>query len=175
MAGAREPALPLGARKAVTDTRSAYFRIRDHAMFPSLKDTDLLFVTASIWKWSPPASTPDADSSSMFGPPEKVHVDRHRNRKARVVACRPRQGQVAYVLGTSVVCTIAEFTQSRRFGRGSDRLPAAGGAPVEIERPPAGRDHADEPAKAQPYDCTFREYVGPFRYGLFLSAAHARH
>jgi hypothetical protein len=27
-----------------TETRGSYFRIHDHALFPSLKDTDLLFL-----------------------------------------------------------------------------------------------------------------------------------
>lgn len=82
IAGAREPeieGLPKPVRRW-TDTRSAYFRIRDHAMFPSLKDTDVVFVDgeyletegASVLTLIPPA---------RYGPPEKVWTDKVETEK----------------------------------------------------------------------------------------------
>jgi hypothetical protein len=52
----------------------AYFRIRDHALFPSLKSTDVTFMYGDYLEVegkSPVTFIPP----SMFGPPELVHVD----------------------------------------------------------------------------------------------------
>ena len=64
-AGAHEPALSMGrVVKRWSDTRSAYFRIRDKAFFPSLKDTDLLFVDGEYLEMEPGRETAaDPDSS----------------------------------------------------------------------------------------------------------------
>ncbi len=51
-----------------------YFRIRDHALFPSLKSTNLAFLYGDFLEVeakSPVTFIPP----SMFGPPELVHVD----------------------------------------------------------------------------------------------------
>lgn len=52
----------------------AYFRIRDHTLFPSLKSTDVTFMYGDYLEVegkSPVTFIPP----SMFGPPELVHVD----------------------------------------------------------------------------------------------------
>lgn len=98
-AGAREPALPLGRTvKRWTDTRSAYFRIRDHAIFPSLKDTDLLFVDGEYLEMEP-AGKPllTLIPPSMFGPPEKVHIDRVETGKPGLLLADHGKGKIAYV------------------------------------------------------------------------------
>jgi hypothetical protein len=51
-----------------------YFRVRDHAPFPSLRNTELVMLDGAFTEsegTSPLAFIPP----SMFGPPEKVHVD----------------------------------------------------------------------------------------------------
>ena len=98
-AGAREPAFPLGrAVKRWADTRSAYFRIRDKAFFPSLKDTDLLFVDGEYLEMEP-AGKPllTLIPPSMFGPPEKVHIDQVETNKPGLLISDHGKGQIAYV------------------------------------------------------------------------------
>ena len=56
------------------DPDGAYFRIRDHAMFPSLKSTDVIFMYGDyleVQAKGPVTFIPP----SMYGPPELVHVD----------------------------------------------------------------------------------------------------
>jgi hypothetical protein len=56
------------------DPDGAYFRVRDKAMFPSLKETNLLFMFGDfveVKAKSPITFIPP----SMYGPPELVHVD----------------------------------------------------------------------------------------------------
>jgi hypothetical protein len=60
--------------KRWTDPDGAYFRVRDKAMFPSLKETNLLFMFGDyveVKAESPITFIPP----SMYGPPELVHVD----------------------------------------------------------------------------------------------------
>jgi hypothetical protein len=99
IAGAREPAISMGRTvKRWTYTRSAYFRIRDHAMFPSLKDTDLLFVDGEYLELEPsgkPLLT--LIPPSMFGPPEKVHIDRIETGKPGLLLADRGQGKIAYI------------------------------------------------------------------------------
>ncbi len=55
-------------------TQGAYFRIRDHALFPSLKSANVVFLQGDYLEVegkSPVTFIPP----SMFGPPELVHVD----------------------------------------------------------------------------------------------------
>ena len=75
IASSRAPGFEL-ARVVTTwkDPDGAYFRVRDHTMFPSLKSTNLLFMYGDYLQvqgtgpltWIPP---------SMYGPPELVHVN----------------------------------------------------------------------------------------------------
>jgi hypothetical protein len=71
-AGAAQPRIEIGkVVKQWKDTRSAYFRIHDKALFPSLKNTQLLFVDGDYLEFEPlekPLLT--LIPPSMFGPPE---------------------------------------------------------------------------------------------------------
>lgn len=99
IAGAREPAIPLGkVVKRWTDTRSAYFRIQDKALFPSLKDTDLLFVDGEYLEVEPsgkPLLT--LIPPSMFGPPEKVSFGWMETQKPGLILADRGKGKIAYV------------------------------------------------------------------------------
>ena len=99
MAGAGEPAIPMGRTvKRWSDTRSSYFRIRDRAMFPSLKDTDLLFLDGDYLELEPSGKPPlTLIPPSMFGPPEKVHIDRVETDKPGLVVADRGKGKVALV------------------------------------------------------------------------------
>ena len=77
--GAAAPALgqlPAAVRRW-KNTRSAYFRIRDHALFPSLKNTNLLFVDGEYAELPPqPRPLLTLIPPARFGPPEKVWTDK---------------------------------------------------------------------------------------------------
>ncbi len=98
IAGARTPALE-GLPKPVrrwTDTRSAYFRIRDHALFPSLKETDVVFVDGEYLETegaSPLTLIPPA----RFGPPEKVWTDKVETGKPGLLMADSGAGRIAWV------------------------------------------------------------------------------
>jgi hypothetical protein len=69
-----EPPLDLGRTVKLWKGTQGYFRIRDHQLFPSLASTNLAFVNGDyrqIEGSSPLTFIPP----SMFGPPEKVHID----------------------------------------------------------------------------------------------------
>lgn len=98
-AGAREPGVPLGKSvRRWTDTRSAYFRIRDHSMFPSLKDMQLLFLSGEYLEMEP-AGKPllTLIPPSMFGPPEKAGIDRQDTEKPGLLLADHDKGRIAYV------------------------------------------------------------------------------
>ncbi|MEO8132167.1 MAG: alpha-amylase family protein, partial [Bryobacteraceae bacterium] len=87
VAGTRPP--PMFEGKSVhlwTDTRSSYLRVRDHALFPSLKNTDVLFLDGGFLEF-PPESKPllTLIPPAMFGPPEKVGLDRKLTDKPGVL------------------------------------------------------------------------------------------
>jgi hypothetical protein len=96
LAGAQQPALE-GLPKTVrrwSDTRSAYFRIRDHALFPSLKDTDVVFLDGEYLETggvSPLTLIPPA----RYGPPEKVWTDKVESTKPGLVMAG--SGRIAWL------------------------------------------------------------------------------
>lgn len=75
VASSMEPPFDMGkVVKLWKDPDGAYFRIRDKALFPSLKNTDIAFVYGDfleIQAKGPLTFIPP----SMYGPPEMVHVD----------------------------------------------------------------------------------------------------
>jgi hypothetical protein len=94
-----EPPAPFGRPiRMWTETRSAYFRIHDHAILPSLKDTRLLFL-AGAYAELPPVDTPllTLIPPSMYGPPEKVHLDQQETTKPGLLMARHGKGLVAYL------------------------------------------------------------------------------
>jgi hypothetical protein len=94
-----EPPAPFGRPiRTWTETRSAYFRIHDHAFLPSLKDTRLLFL-AGWYAELPPVDTPllTLIPPSMYGPPEKVHLDQQETTKPGLLMARHGKGLVAYL------------------------------------------------------------------------------
>jgi len=98
-AGAAQPQIEIGkVVKRWTDTRSAYFRIHEKALFPSLKNTQLLFVDGDYLEFEPqekPLLT--LIPPSMFGPPEKVHVDQVETDKPGVIVKEYGMGRLAYI------------------------------------------------------------------------------
>ncbi len=99
VAGTRPPGVALGNTvRRWTDTRSSYFRIRDHALFPSLRETQLVFLDGEyleIESGVKPLLT--LIPPSMYGPPEKVHLDRTDTDKAGLLLADHGKGRVAYL------------------------------------------------------------------------------
>lgn len=76
----------------------SYFRVRDHAQFPSLQETDLLMTDGPYTELKPTgASALTLVPPSMFGPPELVHVDMHDSDKPGLAITTRGKGQVAWI------------------------------------------------------------------------------
>jgi len=112
VAGSRGPGLQLGKTvRRWTDTRSAYFRIKDHSIFPSLKNTQLLFLDGEYLEMES-ADKPllTLIPPSMYGPPEKVRLVRRIRGSAAIPqdGCRLssviRKVPVVNVLQVVVTC-----------------------------------------------------------------------
>ena len=75
-----------------------YVRVRNHDLFPSLADTDLLMLNG-------PFTTVEGDGSrtlslvppSMIGPPEKIHVDMRDTTTPGIFTGRVGQGTVVWL------------------------------------------------------------------------------
>jgi len=75
-----------------------YIRVREHARFPSLKDTDLLMLNGPFTMLkteTPPALT--LIPPSMIGPPELVHVDMKDTDTPGIVLSTMGKGSVAWL------------------------------------------------------------------------------
>jgi hypothetical protein len=75
-----------------------YVRVRDHAAFPSLKDTNLLMLNGAFTetRTSAPALL-TLVPPSMIGPPEFVHIDMKDTDTAAIVFKRIGKGEVAWI------------------------------------------------------------------------------
>lgn len=96
--GAQQPEFEVApVVKTINEVRG-YVRVRDHAAFPSLKDTDLLMLNGpftelrddgpSLLTFVPP---------SMFGPPEFIHIDMKDTDTTAIVFRRLGKGTVAWI------------------------------------------------------------------------------
>jgi hypothetical protein len=75
-----------------------YFRVRDHAQFPSLNDTDLLMIDGpytEVASNGTPALT--LVPPSLIGPPELVHVDMQDTNKPGLIFANKGAGSVAWI------------------------------------------------------------------------------
>jgi hypothetical protein len=99
IAGAEPPALELPKTvRTWAETRGSYFRIHDHALFPSLKDTDLLFLDGAYRELVPSARPLlTLIPPSRFGPPEKVFTDKVETDKPGLLLADYGKGRLAYV------------------------------------------------------------------------------
>jgi len=75
-----------------------YFRIRDHALFPSLRETNLLFLYGDYLEFAPEARPMlTLIPPSMFGPPEKVFTDKVETDKPGLILKEIGRGRLAYL------------------------------------------------------------------------------
>jgi hypothetical protein len=98
IAGATPPALPVGKVIGARPHTQASWRVHDHALLPSLKNTRLLFLDGEYLELAlldrplltliPPA---------MFGPPEKVWVDKVETQVPGLVLRDHGKGRIGYI------------------------------------------------------------------------------
>jgi hypothetical protein len=76
----------------------AYFRVRNHTLFPSLKDTDLLLVDGPYTELEGDGSSSlSLVPPSMIGPPELIHVDMKDTIKPGIINKEIGKGQVVWI------------------------------------------------------------------------------
>jgi hypothetical protein len=101
VAGATKPQLDLPPVVKLwqrEETRSAYWRVQDRALFPSLQDTDIVFFYSEYLELEPrgkPALT--MIPTSMVGPMEKVHADWKDTTKPGLYLADYGKGKLAYI------------------------------------------------------------------------------
>ena len=99
VAGTDAPAdLPVGGGSGRRIATQGYWRVHDHALLPSLKDTSLLFLDGEYAELAPlgrPVLT--LIPTAMFGPPEKVWSDKVETTTPGLVFTDHGKGRVAYV------------------------------------------------------------------------------
>jgi hypothetical protein len=98
LAGTSPPSLPIGKVVGVRPRTQGYWRIQDRAAFPSLNDTDLIFLDGPFVELAPldrPLLT--LIPPAMFGPPEKVWSDKVETTIPGIVITDIDKGRLAYV------------------------------------------------------------------------------
>jgi hypothetical protein len=98
LAGATTPALPVGKVLGVRSHTQGSWRVHDHTLFPSLKNTRLLFLDGEYVELAPldkPLLT--LIPPAMFGPPEKVWVDKVETQMPGLVISDYGKGKIAYL------------------------------------------------------------------------------
>ena len=98
VAGTAPPELPIGGGSGRRITTQGYWRVHDHALLPSLKDTSLLFLDGEYVELAPldrPVLT--LIPTAMFGPPEKVWGDKVETTTPGLVLADHGKGRFAYI------------------------------------------------------------------------------
>ena len=98
IASAVPPELEVAPVERTEPDVKGYLRIRDHAAFPSLRDTDLLLLNG-------PFTTVKASAAaaltlvppSMIGPPEFIHIDVHDTATPALATARIGKGNVVWL------------------------------------------------------------------------------
>jgi hypothetical protein len=92
------PDLPVGGGSGRRIAAQGYWRVHDHALLPSLKDTDLLFLDGEYAELAPPGRPLlTLIPTAMFGPPEKVWSDKVETTTPGLVFTDHGKGRVAYI------------------------------------------------------------------------------
>ena len=86
------------AVKLWKDPDGAYFRIRDKAIFPSLKETDVVFMYGDYLQVKAEGESPITFiPPSMYGPPEFVHIDWKDTSDPGLVLKNVGRGKIAWL------------------------------------------------------------------------------
>lgn len=92
--------LPIAQVLGVRPATQGAWRIHDHALLPSLKDTNLLFLNGPYVELAPATNAPPLLTlipPAMFGPPEKVWVDKVETTIPGLVFANHGEGRIAYI------------------------------------------------------------------------------
>jgi hypothetical protein len=96
--GARPPDFAAFRVIRTSPDLKGYVRVRDHALYPSLSDTDLLVVGGAFTEVEGDGTRSlSLVPPSMIGPPEKIHVDMKDTTTPGVVRTGIGQGEVTWV------------------------------------------------------------------------------
>ena len=98
VAGTTPPELPLGGPTGRRIATQGYWRVHDHSLLPSLKETSLLFIDGEYLELAPltrPVLT--LIPTAMFGPPEKVWGDKVETTTPGLVLGEQGKGRFAYI------------------------------------------------------------------------------
>ena len=94
----RPPDFPVVPVVKIWADMKGYLRVRDHALFPSLNETDLLMINGPFTELSgrnmPPLTLVPP---SKIGPPELVHVDQKDTTTPGLVLKNMRAGSIAWI------------------------------------------------------------------------------
>lgn len=97
VAGTAPPPFPVGVIAGRRSTQG-YWRIHDRREFPSLTDTDLIFVDGEYLEIAPlPHPILTLIPTAMFGPPEKVWSDKVETTVPGLVFTDHGKGRAAYI------------------------------------------------------------------------------
>lgn len=92
--------LPIAKVVGLRPATQGAWRIHDHALLPSLKDTNLVFLNGPYVELEPKpghTATLTLIPPAMFGPPEKVWVDKVETTIPGLLFAEYREGRIAYV------------------------------------------------------------------------------
>ena len=94
-----EPEFPVATVVQQSKDVKGYFRVRNHSMLPSLKDTDLVMTNGPFTELESEGATAALTliPPSLIGPPELVHVDMHDTNKPGVVFVEKGKGSIAWI------------------------------------------------------------------------------
>ena len=94
----QEPDFPIASVVRTWKNIEGYLRIRDHKLFPSLQATDLLMLAGDYTETSGDGSdSVTLVPPSMYGPPEKIHVDMKETTKPGIAFRKQGKGTVAWI------------------------------------------------------------------------------
>jgi hypothetical protein len=74
-----------------------YFRVRDHALFPSLKQTSIVMLNGDYMETDGTSGPLTLIPPSMIGPPEKIHTDQVDTTKPGIVSRSFGKGSVTWI------------------------------------------------------------------------------
>lgn len=91
------PEFPVADVVGTTKSLRGYLRVRDHEVFPSLKDTDLLLLDGAFTEVRSDRAALTLVPPSMIGPPELVHIDQKDTSIPGIVTKAEGKGVVTWI------------------------------------------------------------------------------
>ena len=177
VAGTAPPELPIGGGSGRRITTQGYWRVHDHALLPSLKDTSLLFLDGEYVELAPldrPVLT--LIPTAMFGPPEKVWGDKVETTTPGLVLAEHGKGRFAYIPWDVGGLYYRHSSQGHAglVADVIDRLLPNGRQLKSNAHPLVEMTVMDQPARKRTLRAS-GERDGPFGYGVLSARRDERH